>query len=53
VARGLIREVAGADPAYDLTHEKLRALVYDDIGPARRRLLHRRVAEALTRSGRG
>jgi tetratricopeptide (TPR) repeat protein len=32
---------------YDFTHEKLRGLVYEKINPARRRLLHRRVAEAL------
>jgi DNA-binding SARP family transcriptional activator len=53
VARGLVREVAGAEPAYDFTHEKLRGLVYDEVGPARRRLLHNRVAEALARSSRG
>lgn len=34
---------------YLFQHEKLRALVYDDISPARRRLLHRRAAEALRR----
>jgi tetratricopeptide (TPR) repeat protein len=52
VAHGLVREVAGGEPAYDFTHEKLRALVYDGVGPARRRLLHGRVAQALGRSGR-
>jgi tetratricopeptide (TPR) repeat protein len=49
VGRGLVRELTGSEPAYDFTHEKLRALVYDQIGRARRRLLHRRVADALAR----
>lgn len=48
VARGLVREMAGADPVYDFSHHKLRALVYEQIGLARRRLLHRRVAAALS-----
>jgi DNA-binding SARP family transcriptional activator len=50
VARGLVRELG--EPGYDFTHDKLRALVYDDIGLARRRLLHRRVAEALSPGAR-
>jgi DNA-binding SARP family transcriptional activator len=50
VARGLVRELAGPEPAYDFTHGKLRALAYEEIGLARRRLLHRRVAEALPRT---
>ena len=33
--------------AYDFTHAKLREFVYEQTGRARRRLLHRRVAEAL------
>jgi DNA-binding SARP family transcriptional activator len=48
---GLVREVAGGIthvPTYDFHHDKLRALVYDSTGPARRRLLHRRVAEVLS-----
>ena len=32
---------------YDFSHEKLRALVYEETSLARRRLLHRRVADAL------
>ena len=51
VTHGLVREGPGPEPAYDFTHEKLRALVYAEVGPARRRLLHRRVADALARSG--
>ena len=42
---------AGVGPAatvrYDFSHEKLRALVYEETSQARRRILHRRVAEAL------
>jgi DNA-binding SARP family transcriptional activator/predicted ATPase len=33
--------------SYDFNHEKLRTLVYEETSLARRRLLHRRVAEAL------
>jgi predicted ATPase/DNA-binding SARP family transcriptional activator len=53
--RGLIREdpapaALGADgitwPLYDFSHDKLRLLVYEETSSARRRLLHRRVAEA-------
>lgn len=51
LVRGLVRELDGSAgglmPAYDFSHEKLRALVYDEISLARRRLLHRRTAEAL------
>jgi DNA-binding SARP family transcriptional activator len=50
VARGLVRELESPEPAYDFTHGKLRALAYDEIGLARRRLLHRRVAHALLRT---
>jgi DNA-binding SARP family transcriptional activator len=53
MGRGLVRELAGPEPAYDFTHEKLRTLVYEDVGQARRRLLHGRVADAISRSTRG
>ncbi len=47
-AQGLLVEIARAGaPHYDFTHEKLRALVYDETSLARRRLLHRRTADAL------
>lgn len=48
VARGLLAEhnLAGK-LQYDFTHEKLRAFVYAEISLARRRLLHRRAADAL------
>ncbi|HEY7339282.1 MAG TPA: AAA family ATPase [Ktedonobacterales bacterium] len=50
--RGLLREATAetakaTTPVYDFSHEKLRALVYDEISLARRRLLHRRAAEFL------
>jgi predicted ATPase len=41
----IVRE-RGAD-AYDFTHDKLRETAYNLLGPARRRLLHHRVAQAL------
>ena len=49
VAHGVVREATGAEPVYDFSHQKLRALVYDQTGLARRRLLHGRVAAALSR----
>ena len=33
--------------AYDFTHDKLRAVTYANLKPPRRRILHRRVAQAL------
>jgi len=38
---------------YDFSHDKVREVVYGDIGGARRRLLHQSVAEALERRGDG
>jgi DNA-binding SARP family transcriptional activator len=55
--RGLVRELreAGELPvvAYDFGHERMRALVYEETSLARRRLLHRRVAEALAGRAHG
>ncbi|HEX9076629.1 MAG TPA: AAA family ATPase, partial [Anaerolineae bacterium] len=56
MAQGLIREISagsvGRGLVYDFSHEKLRNLVYEETSQARRRLLHRRVAESLiTRPG--
>ena len=56
-ARGLVHELDGpatTPVAFDFSHEKLRAQVYEDTSLARRRLLHGRVADALAagRSGR-
>ncbi|HXJ64002.1 MAG TPA: tetratricopeptide repeat protein, partial [Actinomycetota bacterium] len=55
--RGLLVEADRAsggatnEPRYDFAHEKLRAVVEEDTTLARRRLLHRRAAERLTRGG--
>jgi predicted ATPase len=49
VARRLVREV-NSDAGglrFDFAHEQLRQVVYQDTSLVRRRLLHRRVAEAL------
>lgn len=55
IAHGLVEEVAGRAGAltYDFRHDKTRALVYDDTSLARRRLLHRRIAESLLARSRG
>ncbi|MBW3609459.1 MAG: AAA family ATPase, partial [Actinobacteria bacterium] len=45
--RRIVRE-RGLD-AYDFTHDKLREAAYRRTGSARRRMLHRRVAQALER----
>ncbi len=50
VRRRLLREHAQGG-VYDFSHDKLREVVYGDIGGARRRLLHQTVAEALERHG--
>ena len=42
----------GGLPSYDFCHEKLRALVYEETSLARRRLLHRRSADALAAQAR-
>ena len=55
-SRGLIREVGsalGGAPAYDFDHDKLRTLVYEETSLARKRLLHRRAAVALSGQARG
>jgi len=43
--RRIIQETSG--DAYDFSHDRLRDVVYAGLSRARRRLLHRRVAEAL------
>ena len=55
VAQRLIREASEAEstPTYDFSQEKLRELVYEEIGLARRRLLHLRVARTLAARERG
>lgn len=44
--RRIIKEHGPA--AYDFTHEKLREVAYATLSAARRRLLHQRIAQALT-----
>ncbi len=54
--RGIVREVGPADAAvvrYDFTHARLRDVAYEALGLARRRLLHRRIAESLAAPGGG
>ncbi|HEY7350401.1 MAG TPA: AAA family ATPase [Ktedonobacterales bacterium] len=57
LTRRLVREVQGGAGEqaliYDFSHEKLRELVYEETSLARRRLLHRRIAEALVSRTRG
>lgn len=50
--RGLIQGVDDNLPAYEFYHEKLRALLCEEMSMARRRLLHRRTAEALLQRAR-
>ncbi len=57
-ARGFIQEKTPVQESlssefrYDFSHEKLRAIVYEQISPARRRILHRRAAEGLLNTSR-
>src|SRR5260370_26985467 len=57
IGQGLVTEVrsAAGDQSliYDFNHEKLRALVYEQASIARRRLLHRRIAEVFASRTRG
>ncbi len=55
IALGLINEVQRSpdELTYDFSHEKLRTLVYEETSLARRRLLHRRIAEVLVSQERG
>ncbi len=52
VKRHLLREEPEGG-VYDFSHDKLREVVYRDIGGARRKLLHQSVAESLERRGEG
>jgi len=52
VRRHLLREEAEGG-VYDFSHDKVREVVYRDIGGTRRRLLHRSVAEAIERRSEG
>ena len=50
VGKGLIWATPSVNevPAYRFSHDRLRSFVYEEMSPARRRLLHRRAAEALS-----
>lgn len=50
VRHGLVS--ASADSSYEFSHEKLRDFTYESLSPARRRVLHRRVAEAFIAAGK-
>lgn len=56
IRQGLIVEVktetGGSELIHDFSHDKLRAVVYEEISLARRRLLHRRAAETLVNRAR-
>ena len=49
IAQGIVRESSSAELTYGFSHQKLRALVYEQTSLARRRLLHARAATALSR----
>jgi predicted ATPase/DNA-binding SARP family transcriptional activator len=54
--RGLVSEEALGESGglrYDFSHSKLRDVAYEENSLARRRLLHRRVADALVNQARG
>jgi DNA-binding SARP family transcriptional activator len=43
--RQIVRAQAGE--RWDFTHDRIREVAYEGIGPARRRLIHRRIAQAM------
>ncbi len=46
--RRIVRDASGhGTEAYDFTHDKLREVAYNSLSAARRRLLHRRIAQAM------
>jgi DNA-binding SARP family transcriptional activator/Flp pilus assembly protein TadD len=55
LAAGLIEEQrvkeSPGNPTYDFVHEKLRDIVYEQTNQARRRLLHRRIGDAIHSQG--
>jgi DNA-binding SARP family transcriptional activator len=46
--RNIVRVQAGE--RWDFGHDRIREVAYGSIGPARRRLIHRRIAQALERT---
>lgn len=53
VACGVVRDLGGPEPFFDFSHSKIRELAYDQMGLARRRLLHGRIAAAIKREPSG
>ena len=53
VASGVVRDLGGPEPVYDFSHSKLRELAYEQMGLARRRLLHGRIAAAIRQDRAG
>lgn len=51
-SRLVIEEERGRDVIYEIAHPLIQEAIYERIGAARRRTLHRRVARALVESGR-
>lgn len=51
VAAGLLVEQTSGATGYALGHQRLRDVLLEDASPARRRVLHRRAAEALATRG--
>jgi DNA-binding SARP family transcriptional activator/predicted negative regulator of RcsB-dependent stress response len=47
LAKGLLREVGEGGAEYEFSHQKLRELIYEEVSPPRRRLLHLRAARAI------
>jgi DNA-binding SARP family transcriptional activator/predicted ATPase len=47
LAKALLREIPDSEGEYDFSHQKLRELIYEEVSPPRRRLLHLRAARAL------
>src|SRR5262249_56820684 len=45
--RHIVRVQAGG--SWDFSHDRIREVAYAALGPAKRRLLHRRIAQALER----
>ncbi|MFL6106343.1 MAG: ATP-binding protein [Marmoricola sp.] len=52
-ACGVVRDLGGAEPVYDFSHSKIRELAYEQMGLARRRLLHGRIAAAIRKDRAG
>jgi DNA-binding SARP family transcriptional activator len=47
LGKALLREIPEDEGEYEFSHQKLRELIYEEVSPPRRRLLHQRAARAL------